>query len=352
MLIKRTAVGLAAFAFMVAATQGCNAEQPQDPSDSEVQQGVNAGGRAVIDANAKNFANAVFRMTDHHDRTYYRLKGLYSSNLLTKKKRTLIHVDYHADLYRADSHLAPHDGEINIGNYINAMIHQKDVKEVYWIIPEDTRSIPGEANVDLVNSAISHDDGCQSIGSKRSLFWGPATNLTDIQFRDGPAEQKICVHSSGHFSYVSGTQACPAATETIPFHKRTLGDILKGAGNSQRIEGPTILDIDCDFFDNSGWFANTIQKLQQSPVCYQTRYSPERLEKELTDFMTAVTVKMQLMPDYISVARSPGYTSTKPNDDNAARIFSLMEYLGTKTRNHQVHTANEPDEWTDGRNRN
>lgn len=301
-----------------APTQAQSQNPPSLASPKPADVNANKTARDIINAEASRFSKSYFKMYDDHDDTYFNMAAFEKTGQLPKNsKRTIIHFDYHADMYRNDSHL---DGNINIGNYINTMIWKGQVGAVWWIVPDDTRS----------NKSLSSEPGCASIRSQQELYWGRPTSFKDWQFRDGPADQLICVAPSGSFSFKAASEACAVGSRSVPVFKRTLGDILNSTNAA--ITGPTILDIDCDFFDNSGSYANEDAHSPQLnigkfPKCYSTHYSPERVEEELKRFAIAITQKMNLRPDYIGVARSPGYTV-----ENTEKIFSFMQALGAKAR--------------------
>jgi hypothetical protein len=299
----------------------CKARQYNESDTLASARGVAA--RAIIDAEADRFKNAQFEMFDDHSDTLYKLRKLYTSGKLEKDpQRTLVHFDYHSDLYRNNSHT---ENNINIGNYINTMVWKQDVDEVWWILPDETRS----------TASLGTARGCASIKSQNELYWGRPNTFRDWQFRDGPADQLICMSSSGAFSYKAGAANCPDGTKAIKFFKRTLGDLL--ALEKSPITNPTILDIDADFFDMSGNYANESAEnpgvnIGRDPRCYSLHYTPERLDEELKRFATVITQKLDLRPDYIAVARSPGYTVK-----NTTEIFGFLSYIGTKAK--EANTA-------------
>jgi hypothetical protein len=294
----------------------CKARQYNESDTLASSRGLAA--RSIIDAEADRFKNAHFEMFDNHSDTLFKLRNLYSAGKLQKdSKRTLIHFDYHSDLYRNNSHT---ENNINIGNYINTMIWKQDVDEVWWILPDETRS----------TKSLGNARGCASIKSQNELYWGRPNTFRDWQFRDGPADQLICMSASGAFSYKVGTATCPDGSKSIKFLKRTLGDLL--ALEKSPITGPTILDIDADFFDMSGNYANESAEnpgvnIGREPKCYSLHYTPELLDAELKRFATVITQKLDLRPDYIAVARSPGYTVK-----NTTEIFGFLSHIGTKAK--------------------
>jgi hypothetical protein len=273
---------------------------------------VSSGGAeylALMDKNADRFSNAVFRMFNHHDRTLHRLNDLYKSGELKKDgRRTLVHWDYHSDMYRNNSHL---EGNVNIGNYINTLIWKGDIDEVWWIVPDATHD--------------TTPTKCEKPKSQQELFWGRPNSVSDWQFRDGPGDQLICVSEAGAFTFkITGT--CPG--RTVKMHKRTLADVL--SGKDGKIAGPTILDIDADFFDYSGRYAN--EGYGDEPHCYGFHEPSEAaLNKTMANFMIAITDKMDLRPDYIAVSRSPGYTVERKEI-----IFSALEQFSKKSKSSAI----------------
>lgn len=272
----------------------------------------------IINAEAARFAQAQYQIFDNHDQTLHRLTGLYNAGKLRKDpKRTLVHFDYHSDMYRNNSHL---EGNVNIGNYINTLIVDQHIDEVWWILPDATRS----------TTALSREWGCASIRSQNDIYWGRPNTYRDWQFRDGPADQLICVSAQGRFSFKAATASCANGERTVKVFKRTIGDLLNAP--TAPIPGPTILDVDADFFDMSGLYANEDPNspganIGPSPKCYNLHYSAERLEEEFRRFATVITEKMDLRPDYLAVARSPGYTQ-----QNKEKIFSFLQHIGSKAQ--------------------
>lgn len=303
----------------------------------------NKTAKEIILSEKARFAKAHFRMFDHHDRTYYKLKTMQSNGQLPKKQWTLIHFDYHSDMYRNNWHVDA--ANINIGNYINTMMWKDQVHTVWWILPDRTKS----------NAAISNGHpNCSSIQSQNEIYWGREGKYADWQFRDGPADQLICVakekeqlHAEGialpsgvkpgHLRYLPANSSCKNYERTIKFHKRTMSD-LENDGIVPAISGPAILDIDADYFENSGSYANEKPgagneglNVGASPKCYWMRYGAQRLQTEFKRFAETITYRMNLNAnnlDYIAVARSPGYTFS----NNQNEIFSFLKVIGAQTQ--------------------
>lgn len=266
------------------------------PLSSEIS---TLSGEEILVANSHRFAGATFAERVNHDQLFFLLSEHFPAMTSAKTPRILIHFDYHSDLYRNNSHI---HGAPNIGNYVNFMIYKRLVDEVWWILPDHSRS----------KQRLSSQWGCSSIFSQNELYWGRPHSLVDWQFRDGPPDQKICVSASGSFQFVANNDGCSAGSRIISFKKRSLSDIL--LPHHQPLKGTIILDIDADFFDHSGLYANEhpINKavnIGPNPRCYSLHYAPPQMEVELRRFALAITSGMDLYPDYIFVSRSPEYAT-------------------------------------------
>lgn len=302
------------FSALTASVLLVGACKSRDNNESSTMRYSDSGAqaRAIIEREASRYSKSYARLFDNHNETHFKMtKMAQDGRLPNDERRTIIHFDNHADLYRNDSHL---QGNINIGNYINTMIWKKQVRAVWWIIPDETRSA----------APLPSQPGCESMPTMKSVYWDRTNSYTDWQFRDGPADQLICVSPAGHFSFKSAQSSCAEGHRTVKFYKRTLSDVL----NSQnaKIEGPTILDIDTDFFDNSGNYSN--YGYDRYPRCYNLHHSPARLDDEFTKFARVITEKMDLKPDFIGIARSPGYTV-----QNQEAIFSFFQFMCSKAKN-------------------
>jgi len=270
-----------------------------------------------LNQNRFRFAASLGTTKVNHDEAYNAL--LTWAKAAPHRKRTLVHFDYHSDLYRNDSHLhAPP----NIGNFINFLIFKGIIDEILWILPDHTRS----------PAAVPSEWGCATIKSQNELYWGRPNVTMDWQFRDGPPDQTICVAPSGHFTFKRLTDHCDRLERAVPVRKRTLGDIL--IAPERQLEGEIILDVDLDFFDHSGLYANEhpinkAKNIGPSPHCYSLHYSPSRLQEELSRFMRAITETMDLRPAYVFVSLSPGYATqnTKSLQEFFEKLIGLTQKI-------------------------
>lgn len=307
--------GMGAHSLQATDHSGC--ARRQQPTTELARDRPTRGAEEILAANRHRFEHTTYLEKANHDQLLSFLSGQSLRSNRAKAPRILIHFDYHSDLYRNDSHL--HD-KPNIGNYVNFLIHKRLIDEVWWILPDQSRS----------TQQLSSQWGCATLGSQHDLYWGRPHSLVDWQFRDGPPDQMICVAPSGAFRFVAGTDRCGAGDRVVAFKKRTLSDIL--SVKLPPFKGMVVLDIDADFFDHSGLYANEhptnkAVNIGPNPRCYSYHLSPPQLDAELKRFALAITRGMDLYPDYIFVARSPTYAT-----ENAARLQTFFLRLSTLAR--------------------
>lgn len=220
--------------------------------------------------------------------------------------RTLFHIDYHSDLYRNNRQAEDHfEG---IGNYVNTLVADGDVDEVWWLVPDSTES-----------------------SQQTRFFWQRPKAYVDWQFRDGPADQTICVNAKGYFTFGDAQMAC--AGRRVPFHKRSLR-MLEGKAQGKPYEAivpaglfagrEVLLDIDADFFDFNGLYAN--DSWGPSPRLYSLFYEPPRLNQEFNRVLKALD-RVSIRPILTTCAMSPQYTNS-----NAPKIEVFFRYIAAYSR--------------------
>ena len=219
----------------------------------------------------------------------------------------IVHVDYHSDLYRNNEHLVTPP---NVGNYMSVLISRRIVDEIWWIMPDQTR---GE-RVGLASFGVNGE-------RQRKVFWG-RNSYEDWQFRDGPADQAICVAENGALSFGPADKSC--ALKKVLLHKRTNGDILSG-GTKVPEKYQVILDIDSDFFDFTGLFAND-EAGESHPIEYRLHYKSVSILREEFGRLTAGVARMGFRPFLNTCAMSPDYISEEYEDEVEAFFRALGSY--------------------------
>jgi len=251
-----------------------------------------------------------FYIFDDHNRVLDAVKDMKSRGLYGSKPTAIVHIDYHADLYRNNLHLSVPP---TIGNYINKLISDHDVDEVWWIVPDATRDLAAEDRAP--GAAVSR---------QREVFWGRDT-FADWQFRDGPADQAICVsQADGALSF--GPEDMPCPDKKVLFHKRTNQDILtRTPAQDPYLQVPeryqTILDIDGDFFDYTGIYANDGHG--PFPRKYRLHYKNTAILHEEFGRLLAGVERMKAKPFLTTCAMSPFFVSLTAQDEVEYFLTSL-----------------------------
>lgn len=276
------------------------------------------------------FKQSYFDLLRDHNQTLDAYRELVAHGQLAGTPRVLVHFDYHADLYRNNQHRQ--NGFEGIGNYINALVSDGAVNEIWWIVPDATET-PAQSK----------------------FFWEAWHSYSDWQFRDGPADQSICVNRNGDLAFGAENMTCSG--RKVPFHKRTLrmleGTVKHTAYEVLVPEGwfadrDVLLDFDADFFDYNGIYAN--RGYGSEPRLYQLVYTPERLNHEFGRVLKALN-RVALKPVLTACAMSPEYTNA-----HAMQIEVFFRYLGIYSRTgtdyivRYAHTIRRQDSHRGGKN--
>jgi hypothetical protein len=246
-------------------------------------------------------------MFKDHNQMLDAYRTLVSTEKLARTPRILFHIDYHSDIYRNNSYVK--DKVESIGNYINALVSEGDVKELWWIIPDTTE-----------------------LDSQAPFFWKRLSDYDDWQFRDGPADQSICVGSEKNLSFGAVSMSCEG--KKVPFHKRTLrmfaGEAKGSAYEAIVPEGvfagkSVMLDIDGDFFDYNGLYANW--GYAREPRSYSRTQSVNEVRVEFAKMLKALN-RSGMKPVFTSYAMSPEYIA-----NNSREIENFGRYMSAHSKN-------------------
>ncbi|NDD30092.1 MAG: hypothetical protein EB084_17690 [Proteobacteria bacterium] len=213
------------------------------------------------------FGQSYFDFARDHNCDLDTVALLRARKLTGEKPLVLVHIDYHADIMRNNEHISiRHEG---IGNYINRLISDATVSEVYWVLPDHSAS-----------------------AEQRHLFWDESRSV-DVYFNDGPRDQTLWVDPrDGHIAFsrphdVRGLRA-------VQVHKRLLSQLPSFA----TLDAPLWIDIDADFFSNTGLWTRGKASLH---------YGPGQLEQELARFVRTLREK-GARPALTTGCLSPGFT--------------------------------------------
>ena len=184
----------------------------------------------------------------------------------------LIHLDTHSDLCYEEN---PEDFQEKIEDYINTLVSKKLVNKVYWVLPDWTK-----------NKEVNY------------VFWGDQNIDGFIQlscYNIGPKVLELYIDQAGNIKFDKPDDI--SKYQQISF-ERILIDELPQIESNQNV----YLDLDLDYLGNTGF--DTIAEANFNPT-----------EKELSNIIFKifnVLDQKKIVPDYISLSRSPGYT---PEED-------------------------------------
>ena len=213
----------------------------------------------------KIFKGSTVAIIENHQDILNAVKDLNESGLLGSAPKTLVNIDYHADLRRNNDHLEK--TLIDEGNWINALVSNGTVDEIYWVLPDESKTDPAQ----------------------KAWYWeqDPATGRT--YFKSGPPEQTFFVDLESGKIYFDPV---PEKRNLAPvsFHKLVLSELPKFSGNKE-----IILSLDADFFDPLDHLAKKDQ-------------TEKTLSKKLTGFANAL-VSAKIKPVLTGCSRSIEYTT-------------------------------------------
>lgn len=234
----------------------------------------------------KTFGSAHFEIMNDHDEMINVIKDFISSGKLDSSPKTLINVDYHADMHSNNRHLD--ENYVDVGNWINVLVSEGVVDEIYWILPDETWAEEG----------------------RRDWYWEQDTAAGRTYFKAGAADQIFYLDPvSGRLFF--DTPENVGLMKKVEFHKRTLSNLPNFTGGKQ-----VMLTIDADFFDNGDMI------LPQS----QTK---KQLDKKFRAFLDRI-ISIGVRPVLVTCARSIDFTSKKYTAE-LEMFFGLIKY-STKTK--------------------
>ena len=242
----------------------------------------------------KIFASSHFDYFPNHNQTLDSMKAFNKIGILKGIPATLIHFDTHSDMCKDDlkkylknksfgSEYSKDAFEHSIWSYVNTMIRGNQVNNVYWVIPDGTKR--------------------SRIG--RQIFWNKKDIpvYTSILF-NGEFSQKFYIKKGNiskeepiHWSVPEDYDNNASSYRIINFYKIVLNDLL-----NIKIKSPIILDIDADYFSNTGYdtigkfevkfkedtitnFISILDKANIRPVVTTGSLSPQYVGDEYVDIM-------------------------------------------------------------------
>jgi hypothetical protein len=222
----------------------------------------------------------------HHNQALDTIHEAQNRGILRGKGTSapiLIHFDSHSDIY--DNRGTPHEA---ISDYINTLMLNGDVSEVYWVLPNWTET-PEAAPAFWANTPpLPLDQEAAFIGDRRNTY-------TAYIYFD-PITQKNALI----FAKPDDFEANPTKYKTITVHKVFINELPTFVGENRQI----IADIDFDYFGNNGYDTFGGEDFSQ--------FNPSNTEllSSLTDFNTKLSLMKK--PSLVLGSNSPLYT---PEED-------------------------------------
>lgn len=224
---------------------------------------------------------------------------------------TILHFDTHSDIYRSEK-----DTKQSIGSWLNTIIAENNVTDVYWVVPEWTKQPPAKDSFwpkDMKN------------------HW--AYSKENIPLTICPKGQTVFVDKESQKLLFNGVPADyashPSKYRLVKIHKVTV-DELKPVKS-----GAVQLDICGDYFGNSG--NDTYNSLNYN-------YTPTEIHNEFGKMVHKLH-DLNIKPLVTTMALSPEYL---PSEDHyvVKDIFQTIieesgkqDYLIGYKHHHNFHSA-------------
>ena len=239
------------------------------------------------------FGGSLFDYFQNHNQALDIIDALTEDGLLQKKPATLIHFDSHSDMYRVSrkEDKTPNYGQ-GYADYINSLILDGTVEELFWVIPDESRT-----------------------PENQEIYWNPETGIDEVFHSvmfNGTRTQTFYVDERDKdisFDKPDDYNVNPAWYRTITFHKVILEEL-----QLERNDRPIIIDIDADYFCNTG---------NDTPNEMIVPYD----EYNITRFLTTLE-NLGIRPMLTMGALSPGYTF----DEDKIALERFFQDIGASTQ--------------------
>lgn len=257
---------------------------------------------------SKHFSNCQsFDIVSHHNQTLDVVNKLKKQGKFTPGM-TLIHFDTHSDLYLQQDCSREDYLRATIANYVNYLIADGSVSEVYWVLPDWTTGNGNGPSFWATEPLKTVLDGppIKGTNSNPAYILGPSQDLT--VYVDTSKKKMF-------FSQPPDYQSNPDKYKTVAIHKRLTRELPSFTGQSN-----LLLDIDADYFSNRGH--DTAGGGGFNP-------SDSELSWSLNNFAYGL-IKKGINPEIAVVARSPDYCGQEdiaPITKYLSQLFSQPEYI-------------------------
>lgn len=225
------------------------------------------------------------------------------------KQMTLLHFDSHSDMYKGKN-ISCKD---TIANYVNTLAQKGDVKDIYWVIPNQIKN--------------SKDSDI-----RKKLFKNNFNDNTPQAINIGPKDETLYIGKDSEnygFTNKKPKDYTLDKYRTIRFHCVTIDELpsFKGKDN-------LMVDIDADYFSNSGH-----DTIANAKVNFGDKL-PEQLDK-----FTEILDKKSIKPVLTTMALSPKYCV---NGLNTVRNFFSNVAKSSKVDDLVVGYSNTDCPWGHG----
>lgn len=186
---------------------------------------------------------------------------------------------------------------INVANWIIPALWDGSVSEVYWVLPEYIK----DSDRFWANYWIQPEVWAYLLLRRQDISYNPLmSDRSSVRFRVGAVR-----NDQLSFLYFSPDDP-PPELDVEDLRWVTVHKVYAGWLPDFRAEArPIVLDIDADYFANTGWETD-------GGACYHP--SSGRVRKEVREFLRLLQDK-DLVPAAITFSRSPEYCPTRLVDD-------------------------------------
>lgn len=254
-------------------------EDPTPVTPPDPQKIKNVFGRAKV-ADIMPHHNQVLDVYNYASQT---------GTLIPEEPIKLIHFDTHSDLIRSNL-----DKE-TIGDWINTVIRDKNVSDVYWVLPDWTKQ-------EEARPVLWKDINYQQALKSRNF---------SITFNENIPEQRIIVDTEKQKLYFEDWlpedyREDNPKYRTVTLHKTTLAQL-------EEVKGNVHVDFCGDYFSNIGRGDG-----------FNYNASQTELAKNIGNVVEGLTQK-GIQPQIVTMATSPAYTPEEDLPQVKAFYHSIVE---------------------------
>lgn len=256
------------------------------------------------------FGGSVSAVTRDHNGDLDIINDAHSKNLIPKEPMTLLHFDTHSDMFRngPDDELACNNQ--SIADYINNMISDGEVDDVYWVIPDE-----------VATKGVNPFSDNYSPDKLNSVMLGDSKDRKNVTLYMDKTDNKLAILDKEPDDYKSN----PNKYRKFNFHRITIDELPDSLAKNKNI----MIDVDKDYFYNSGY-----DTYEDAAVNYGNRL-PGKL-----DSFAAILDAKGIKPILTTLSQSPEYCSDPEQAKIIDGFFSnvINKSKADDTLSHYTHT--------------